>query len=98
MTSPASKRLGFADLIDRLSAQEPRRDSERILFDDVLPELRKRKIGAIRLPGASENLGASGSRLPLTEVLASHNPTIYKHQVLGAYELHGTRPPLDVYF
>jgi alkylation response protein AidB-like acyl-CoA dehydrogenase len=32
------------------------------------------------------------------KVLASHNPTIYKHQILGAYELHGTRPPLDVYF
>jgi alkylation response protein AidB-like acyl-CoA dehydrogenase len=32
------------------------------------------------------------------KVLASHNPTIYKHQILGAYELHGTQPPLDVYF
>lgn len=32
------------------------------------------------------------------KVLASHNPTIYKHQILGAYELQGTPPPLDVYF
>ena len=32
------------------------------------------------------------------KVLASHNPSIYKHQVLGAYELHGTQPPLSVYF
>jgi hypothetical protein len=29
---------------------------------------------------------------------ASHNPSVYKHQVLGAYELHGTQPPLGVYF
>jgi alkylation response protein AidB-like acyl-CoA dehydrogenase len=79
MTSPVSTRLGLADLIDRLSAQAPRRDSERILFSDLLPELRQRKIGAIRLasvgqpsatdgnPGASESPGAAGSRLPLTE-------------------------------
>jgi hypothetical protein len=32
------------------------------------------------------------------KVLASHNPSIYKQQVLGAYELHGTQPPLSVYF
>jgi hypothetical protein len=32
------------------------------------------------------------------KVLASHNRSIYKHQVLGAYELHGTPPPLGVYF
>jgi hypothetical protein len=32
------------------------------------------------------------------KVLASHNPTIYKHQVLGAYALNGTHPPLSVYF
>jgi alkylation response protein AidB-like acyl-CoA dehydrogenase len=32
------------------------------------------------------------------KVLASHNPSIYKHQILGAYELHGTRPPLSIYF
>jgi len=32
------------------------------------------------------------------KVLASHNPSIYKHQVLGAYELHGTQPPLGIYF
>jgi alkylation response protein AidB-like acyl-CoA dehydrogenase len=32
------------------------------------------------------------------KVLASHNPSMYKHQILGAYELHGTRPPLSVYF
>jgi alkylation response protein AidB-like acyl-CoA dehydrogenase len=31
-------------------------------------------------------------------VLASHNPSIYKQQVLGGYEVHGTNPPLDVYF
>ena len=32
------------------------------------------------------------------KVLASHNPSIYKQQVLGGYEVHGTKPPLDVYF
>jgi alkylation response protein AidB-like acyl-CoA dehydrogenase len=32
------------------------------------------------------------------KVLASHNPSIYKHRILGAYELDGVRPPLDVYF
>jgi alkylation response protein AidB-like acyl-CoA dehydrogenase len=32
------------------------------------------------------------------KVLASHNPSVYKHQVLGAYELHGTQPPLGIYF
>jgi alkylation response protein AidB-like acyl-CoA dehydrogenase len=32
------------------------------------------------------------------KVLASHNPSVYKHQVLGAWELHGTQPPLGVYF
>jgi hypothetical protein len=30
--------------------------------------------------------------------LASHNPSSYKQQVLGGYEVHGTKPPLDVYF
>jgi alkylation response protein AidB-like acyl-CoA dehydrogenase len=39
---------------------------------------------------------ASGSTLSTER--ASHNPTIYKHQILGAYELRGTPPPLDVYF
>jgi alkylation response protein AidB-like acyl-CoA dehydrogenase len=32
------------------------------------------------------------------KVLASHNPSIYKQQVLGGYEVHGTRPPLSIYF
>ena len=32
------------------------------------------------------------------KVLASHNPSIYKQQILGGYEVHGTKPPLDVYF
>jgi alkylation response protein AidB-like acyl-CoA dehydrogenase len=32
------------------------------------------------------------------KVLASHNPSVYKQQVLGAYELRGTTPPLGVYF
>jgi alkylation response protein AidB-like acyl-CoA dehydrogenase len=32
------------------------------------------------------------------KVLASHNPSVYKQQLLGAYELHGTPPPLGVYF
>ena len=32
------------------------------------------------------------------KVLASRNPSICKHQVLGAYELHGMQPPLGVYF
>jgi len=32
------------------------------------------------------------------KVLASHNPSIYKQQVLGGYEVHGKQPPLDVYF
>ena len=215
MTFPVSSRLGFGDLIDRLSGEAPRRDTERLLFSDLRPELRERKTGAIRLPRAD------GSRLALTEffqfmagiaqralsdpvelvrsrsrnyyhgtadepviqaaigvasakafaatatvnaattllaqswheprdfalsleaalaasrakitveslalavidaltqvasgsmlsteraldrhwrnlkVLASHNPSIYKQQVLGAYELHGTQPPLSVYF
>jgi hypothetical protein len=100
MASPVTERLGFADLVGRLSGQAPRRDRERLLFSDLRPELRASKIGAIRLPRAD------GSRLALTldrhwrnlKVLASHNPSIYKHQVLGAYELHGTPPPLGVYF
>lgn len=49
------------DLIDRVAAQAPRRDTERLLFTDLRPELRTRKIGAIRLPRAD------GERLPLTE-------------------------------
>ena len=32
------------------------------------------------------------------KVLASHNPTIYKHRILGEYELSGTKPPVGVYF
>jgi alkylation response protein AidB-like acyl-CoA dehydrogenase len=32
------------------------------------------------------------------KILASHNPSIYKQQVLGGYEVHGTQPPLSVYF
>jgi alkylation response protein AidB-like acyl-CoA dehydrogenase len=58
---PVSERLGFADLINRLAAEAPRRDTERLLFTDLRPELRARKIGAIRLPRAD------GERLPLTE-------------------------------
>jgi alkylation response protein AidB-like acyl-CoA dehydrogenase len=60
-SAPVSERLGFADLIDRLAAEAPRRDTERLLFTDLRPELRARKIGAIRLPRAD------GERLPLTE-------------------------------
>jgi alkylation response protein AidB-like acyl-CoA dehydrogenase len=59
--APVSESLGFADLIDRLTAEAPRRDTERLLFTDLRPELRARKIGAIRLPGLD------GTRLPLTE-------------------------------
>ena len=59
--APVSERLGFGDLVDRLAAQAPARDTERLLFDDLRPELRARKIGALRLPGAD------GERLPLTE-------------------------------
>jgi len=61
VASPVTERLGFTDLIDRLSDAAPRRDSERLLFTDLRPELRARKIGAIRLPRAD------GSRLRLTE-------------------------------
>ncbi len=61
MTFPVSSRLGFGDLIDRVSGEAPRRDTERLLFGELRPELRRRKIGAIRLPRAD------GSRLPLTE-------------------------------
>jgi alkylation response protein AidB-like acyl-CoA dehydrogenase len=61
MASPVSERLGFTKLIDRLSSEAPRRDRERLLFGDLRPELRARKIGAIRLPRAD------GSRLSLTE-------------------------------
>ncbi len=32
------------------------------------------------------------------KVLASHHPSIYKQQILGSYELNGTKPPLGVYF
>jgi hypothetical protein len=32
------------------------------------------------------------------KVLAAHNPSTYKQQVLGGYEVHGTRPPLSIYF
>jgi alkylation response protein AidB-like acyl-CoA dehydrogenase len=61
MTYPVSERLGFADLVERLAAEAPRRDTERLLFEDLRPELRARKIGAIRLPRAD------GSRLRLTD-------------------------------
>ena len=50
MSTPVSERLGFADLVDKVAADAPRRDTERLLFDDLRPELRARKIGAIRLP------------------------------------------------
>ena len=60
-SASVSERLGFADLVDRLAAEAPRRDTERVLFTDLRPELRARKIGAIRLPRAD------GGRLPLTE-------------------------------
>jgi len=59
--SPVSERLGFADLIERLAADAPRRDTERLLFTDLRPELRARGIGTIRLPRADRQ------RLPLTE-------------------------------
>ena len=59
--SPVSERLGFADLVDRLAAEAPRRDTERLLFTDLRPELRTRKIGAVRLPRPDRE------RLPLTE-------------------------------
>jgi len=58
---PVSERLGFSGLLGRLAAEAPRRDTERILFTALRPELRDRKIGAIRLPGAD------GGRLPLSE-------------------------------
>jgi alkylation response protein AidB-like acyl-CoA dehydrogenase len=61
MVSPVTERLGFADLVSRLSSQAPRRDTERLLFTDLQPELRASRIGAIRLPRAD------GSRLRLTE-------------------------------
>jgi alkylation response protein AidB-like acyl-CoA dehydrogenase len=61
MTSPVTERLGFGDLVSRLSVEAPRRDSERLLFTDLRPELRASRIGAIRLPRAD------GSRLRLTE-------------------------------
>jgi alkylation response protein AidB-like acyl-CoA dehydrogenase len=60
-SASASERLGFADLVDRLAADAPRRDTERLLFSDLRPELRARRIGAIRLPRAD------GGRLSLTE-------------------------------
>ena len=60
-SASVSERLGFADLVDRLAAEAPRRDTERVLFTDLRPELRARRIGAIRLPRAD------GGRLPLTE-------------------------------
>ena len=61
MTSPVTERLGFADLVSRLSAEAPRRDRERLLFTDLRPELRASRIGAVRLPRAD------GSRIRLTE-------------------------------
>jgi alkylation response protein AidB-like acyl-CoA dehydrogenase len=61
VSASVSERLGFADLVDRLAADAPRRDTERLLFSDLRPELRARRIGAIRLPRAD------GGRLPLTE-------------------------------
>ncbi len=64
MSTPVSERLGFADLVDKVAADAPRRDTERLLLDDLRPELRARKIGAIRLPRAD------GTRLPLTEFFA----------------------------
>jgi alkylation response protein AidB-like acyl-CoA dehydrogenase len=63
-SAPVSERLGFADLVGRLAAEAPRRDSERLLLTDLRPQLRARKIGAIRLPRAD------GTRLPLTEFFA----------------------------
>jgi alkylation response protein AidB-like acyl-CoA dehydrogenase len=63
-SAPVSERLGFADLIDRLAAEAPRRDSERLLLTDLRPELRASRIGTIRLPRAG------GARLPLTEFFA----------------------------
>ena len=59
--APVSERLGLGDLVGRLAAQAPARDTERLLFDDLRPELRARKIGAIRLPRPDRE------RLPLTE-------------------------------
>jgi alkylation response protein AidB-like acyl-CoA dehydrogenase len=59
--SPVTVRLGFADLVARLAHEAPRRDAERLLLTDLGPELRERRIGAIRLPRAE------GSRLRLTE-------------------------------
>jgi alkylation response protein AidB-like acyl-CoA dehydrogenase len=61
LVHPVTERLGFADLVSRLSGEAPRRDTERLLFSDLRPELRATKIGAIRLPRAD------GSRLRLTE-------------------------------
>jgi alkylation response protein AidB-like acyl-CoA dehydrogenase len=61
MPAPVSERLGFTDFIDRLAAEAPRRDTERLLFSDLRPELRARRIGALRLPRAD------GTRLPLAE-------------------------------
>ena len=61
MTSGVTERLGFTDLVARLAGEAPRRDSERLLFGDLRPELRARKIGALRLPRGD------GSRLALTE-------------------------------
>jgi alkylation response protein AidB-like acyl-CoA dehydrogenase len=61
MPYPVTERLGFADLVSRLSSDAPRRDTQRLLFTDLRPELRASKIGAIRLPDAD------GDRLRLTE-------------------------------
>jgi alkylation response protein AidB-like acyl-CoA dehydrogenase len=61
MVSLVTERLGFADLVSRLSSEAPRRDRDRMLFTDLRPELRASRIGAIRLPRAD------GSRLRLTE-------------------------------
>ena len=61
MASRVTERLGFTDLVGRLAGEAARRDTERLLFGDLRPALRARKIGALRLPRAD------GSRLALTE-------------------------------
>ena len=35
--APVSERLGFANLVDKVAAQAPRRDAERLLLDDRGP-------------------------------------------------------------
>ncbi|MEV8517749.1 acyl-CoA dehydrogenase family protein [Dactylosporangium sp. NPDC051484] len=56
-----SERLGLSELITRLWADAPRRDTERVLFSDLRPQLRALRLGAVRLPRED------GSRLPLSE-------------------------------